>query len=180
MSNVFDVNTAGLERLRGALVTASEAALGAAERTLRVWGEEYRRRLAAASPSAHGELAASWRVVVEPTDRGFSVTVGTNLRGNDGQPYPLFLELGTALIAGGRVAAWEPGEGAVVDWPAKSRGERKRAAAGGGQEQMPLVRPIGYEIAQSSAETTWTMSSRCTSIPTSKQSTGKTSGSRPN
>jgi hypothetical protein len=129
------------------LQTASEAALGAAERTLRVWGDEYRRRLAAVSPVAHGDLAASWRVVVEPGDRDISVTVGTNLRGRDGQPYPLFLELGTALIAGGRVAAWEPGEGAVVDWPAKSRAERKRAPAGG-QEQMPLVRPIGYEIAR--------------------------------
>jgi hypothetical protein len=143
MPTFFQPNTAGLEQLRGALEAASEAALGAAERALREWGEEYRRRLAAESPGADGALAASWRVVVEPTDRGISVTVGTELRGNDGQPYPLFLELGTAAIAGGRVAKWEPAESPVVDWPAK----RKHSGAASGQQQMPFVRPSGYEIA---------------------------------
>ncbi len=95
-----------------------------------------------------GDLAASWQLVVEETDRGTSVTVGTNLRGKDGEPYPLYLELGTARIAGGRIVAWQPGEPPVVDWLAKSHARRTQAVAANNLAQMPLVRPIGYEIAQ--------------------------------
>ncbi len=145
---LFQPNTAGLMRFGGALALASDAALDKAGHTLRVWGEEYRRRLAAASPVGFGALAGSWKVVVEETDRGISVAVGTNLRGKDGQPYPVYLELGTARIAGGHVAAWEPGDSVVVAWRARSLDEPKRAAAINELEQMPLVRPIGYEIAR--------------------------------
>ena len=135
-------------RLGKALDAAGDAALGEARRALRTWGEEFRRRLAAASPVGLGDLASSWQLVVEETDRGTSVTVGTNLRGKDGRPYPLYLELGTARIAGGRVVDWQPGEPPVVDWPAKSHAPRRQATVAGDLAQMPLVRPIGYEIAR--------------------------------
>ncbi|HVC95888.1 MAG TPA: HK97 gp10 family phage protein [Pirellulales bacterium] len=146
--SVFQPNTAGLVRLGKALDAGGDAVLDEARLALRTWGEEFRRRLAAASPVGLGNLASSWQLVVEETDRGTSVAVGTNVRGKDGQPYPLYLELGTARIAGGRVVAWQPDEPPVVDWPAKSHALRKQAAAAGNLAQMPLVRPIGYEIAR--------------------------------
>jgi len=148
MAPIFQPNSDGLARLDDALAIASDAALDKAGGALRAWGEEFRRRLAAASPVGLGGLASSWQVIVEETERGISVAVGTHLRGKDGAPYPLYLELGTARIAGGRVVAWEPGEAPVVDWPAKSHAERKQAPVVSDLAQMPLVRPIGYEIAR--------------------------------
>lgn len=80
-------------------------------------------------------------------ERGDVVTeVGTNVTGENGEQYPLFLEMGTDRIAGGQVKQQfgEPAgfpaivtdAEAVKSWPAKDEG-----TTGGPRQQMPWLRP---------------------------------------
>ncbi|HEV7224606.1 MAG TPA: HK97 gp10 family phage protein [Pirellulales bacterium] len=157
---LFTTNTAGLARLAADLNGAGRRASDAAWQTLRRWGQEYLRRVRQATPTAPGggALRASWQVV-EQRERGrLTIELGTSLRGKSGQPYPLYLEFGTARIAGGRVADWQPGE------PPVSTGGQNRAAehpaslvSRAGRHtpaQLPILRPIGEAMApQAIAET---------------------------
>lgn len=121
-----------------------------------------------------GTAKQSWQLI---RDKGnLMVTIGSSVKSEDGKPYLTYLEYGTERIAGGRVKAWQPGQSPIMEWPAKLQGlgnfhleknkgremgvgregsakfERHvnlsiKAFTAGQGEQMPMLRPIGYEIA---------------------------------
>lgn len=169
---VFSANTAGLTQLFAAMALASREAMDRLWKVLSQWGAEYQQRVKAVVPVDDGTLRMSIQLLRERTDTNMTVIVGTSQKGKDGNaPYPVFLEMGTAKIAGGRVAAWQPGDPPILDWPAKlaeanhktgvsrdigggaagrvrnTRGQFISAKLGSRAEQMPFFRPIGYEIA---------------------------------
>lgn len=168
-NSVFRPDTSGLTQFAAALLFAQKAALDACWKELRRWGQEFRRRVVRVTPVGPkdgGTARQGWSVTNERTAREMSVTVGTNV------PYVVFLEYGTSRIAKGKVMAWREGDRPVMSWPAKSAGlpdfgrttdkgaagrfgtkryERSvklldRAFTAGQGEQMPMLRPIGYEI----------------------------------
>jgi hypothetical protein len=157
---IFTANPAGFARLAADLNGAGRRASDAAWQTLRRWGQEYLRRVRQATPVAPGggALRAAWQVAEEREGGQMAVELGTSLRGKRGQPYPLYLEFGTARIAGGRIEDWQPGEPPVsvggdrraAEHPA-SLAPRKNSSA---PAQLPILRPIGAAIApQVAAET---------------------------
>lgn len=188
----FHFNYEGLAKLKQALTGASKQVVDGCYKVLRVATEEFRRRVQRVSPVDTGRMRQGW---VSQTERsgpnGASMTgvVGTSIKSEDGIPYPIYLELGTDRIAGGKVKAWQPGQAPILEWPAKmedipnfrlekdkvytkhigggkkkfvtERGVGKEGSAKflrsvkiasmaftqGEGEQMPMLRPIGYEMA---------------------------------
>jgi hypothetical protein len=157
--SAFQPNTHGLQQLATELRSAGQRALNDVWKVLRRWGQEYRRRVMRVVPVEYGTLRQSFQVLEQNDGQTLAVTLGTSLKSQDGKPYPLYLEFGTDRIAGGKVKAWQPGDEPVMEWPAKMAGmvgskrhERavniaQRAFTKGQGEQMPFLRPVGYEIA---------------------------------
>lgn len=130
-----------------------------------MWGAEYKSRVQGVAPVDKGTFRQSIQLVRERTDTTMTVIVGSSLKSEGGAPYPVFLEMGTARIAGGRVLAWEQGQPPIRDWPAKTANAREFSGLHGAAraahlrkrekmksiglegEQMPFFRPIGYDIA---------------------------------
>lgn len=147
------------------LRAGGRAAIDEAWKALLAWGSEYHRRVQRVTPVETGRARQSWVLVSEKTSSVMSVTIGNTIKGGpSGAGYPVYLEFGTARIAGGRVKDWQPGQAPVMTWAAKldelpvmpSLGTRKheryvnvmeKAFTLGSGEQMPMLRPIGYEIA---------------------------------
>lgn len=162
---ILQINTQQIEQFAGQIHPAMQSALDAVWKVLLAWIEEYRRRVQRVTPVDKGMARQSWVVVHERTATKMELTLGNTIKGKDGAPgYPYFLEMGTDRIAGGRVKAWQPGDAPIMSWPAKSGGlptmprfgtpayERylnvlDKAFTSGEGEQMPMLRPIGYEIA---------------------------------
>jgi hypothetical protein len=151
MPILFQPDSAGFARLANDLDLAGRRAADAVWRTLGRWGVEFLRRVKDATPVAPGggSLRASWLIAEDRSGRRMSVTAGTALRGPKGEPYALYLELGTVRIAGGLVKDWQPGEPPIDVSASNSRTERpasllrRRAPA-----RLPILRPIGDAIAQ--------------------------------
>lgn len=149
MPNLFQPNSAGLARLANDLDLAGLRAADAVWRTLDRWGVEFLRRVKDATPVAPGggALRASWLIAEDRSGRRMSVTVGTALRGKQGEPYALYLELGTARIAGGLVKDWQPGE-PPIELSGNSPAERPASLARrNAPARLPILRPIGETIA---------------------------------
>lgn len=167
---VFRPNTEGLTQLYSAMLFASQQALDAAWKVLRIWGQEYKRRVQRVVPVEFGTLRQSWQIKNERTPNSMQVVLGTNLKSASGVSYPLLLEIGTDRIAGGDVKRWVAGMPPVMEWPAKmadipnffdsksagkagsakferSVGIATKAFTSGTGEQMPFIRPVGYELA---------------------------------
>lgn len=165
---ILQVNTQQIEQFAGQLQSAAQSALNSVWKVLLAWGAEYQRRVQRVTPvdTVHARHARqSWVLVHERTDNKMEITLGNTIKGKDGyMPYPYYLEFGTDRIAGGRVKAWQVGDAPIMSWPAKSGGlptmprfgtpayERylnvlDKAFTSGEGEQMPMLRPIGYEIA---------------------------------
>lgn len=119
MASVFEPNARGIADLSRTLITASARTVDKCWQVLRRAGQEYRRRVQRVIPREHGTAAQSMQVQEDRSGGTMAVAVGTSLKSDDGRPYPLYLEMGTARIAGGRVAAWKEGDAPVMDWPAK-------------------------------------------------------------
>lgn len=178
-NSAFIPNTQGILQLAAEMRSAGQRALSDVWRVLRRWGQEYKRRVQRVIPVKYGLARQSMQVVEQNDGKTMSVTLGTSLKSEDGEPYPLYLEMGTELIAGGRVKDWHEGDEPIMDWPAKiddlpnfrrdrnALGQFTRREAGrkgtakfersvsiatraftrGQGEQMPFMRPVGYEIA---------------------------------
>ena len=109
-----------------------------------------------------GALRASWAIAEDRSGKQMSVTVGTSLRGKHGEPYPLYLELGTARIAGGRVEDWQPGEPPIELSASRRQAERPAslAASRNAPSRLPILRPIGEAIAPQAAAEVQTTATR--------------------
>lgn len=185
---IIQINTEGLDDLKQALLDASEKSLNECWRVLKTSGAEFHRRLQRITPVEFGRLRASWVMLTERDDTSMEVQIGTSLKSDDGQPYAVYLEMGTERIAGGKVMAWVEGQEPILEWPAKMRdlpnfrleqdkvykktigGVKKRFITeyGAGKEgtakfersvktstkamssetgeQMPMIRPLAYEL----------------------------------
>ena len=151
MPDIFETNSAGFARLANDFNLARRRAADVVWQTLSRWGDEFLRRVREASPAAPGggALRASWQIAEDRSGETMSVTVGASLRGKNGEPYPLYLELGTARIAGGRVEDWEPGEPPIELRPSDRKAERPASltASPSTPTRLPILRPIGDAIA---------------------------------
>ncbi|HUY89091.1 MAG TPA: HK97 gp10 family phage protein [Pirellulales bacterium] len=152
MPETFQPNSAGLARLARDFDLAGRRAADAIWQTLGRWGAEFHRRVKDATPVAPGggALRASWLIAEERAGKQMSVTIGTSLRGKHGEPYALYLELGTARIAGGRVEVGQPGEPPIELSAVDRRGAERPASLAARQNapvRLPIVRPIGEAIA---------------------------------
>lgn len=164
--HILQVNTQQIEQFAGQLQPAMQSALDAVWQVLLGWGAQYLRMVQRVTPVGEtGQAHNSWVLVHERTATKMELTLGSTIKGKDGYlPYVAYLEFGTDRIAGGRVKAWQPGDAPIMSWPAKSGGlptmprfgtpayERylnvlDKAFTTGEGEQMPMLRPIGYEIA---------------------------------
>lgn len=163
---VFQANANAGALFAAALMRGLEPALRDVERVLRIWIEEYKRRVMRVTPVDKGLMRQSWFTTFERTSRSMEATLANAVKSQDGQPYPLFIEYGTDRIAKGKVKDWKQGDAPIMDWPAKHEdlpnltsigpGSKKydrhvdiitNAFTAGTGEQMPMLRPIGYEIA---------------------------------
>lgn len=168
---VFQANANAGALFAAALQGGLDRALKDGERMLKVWVEEYKRRVQRVTPVDKGLARQSWFTTFERTRTAMIATLANRIKSKDGAPYPVYLEFGTDRIAGGRVKAWQAGEPPILDWPAKTGdlpditsampGSKKyerhadiitNAFTAGSGEQMPMLRPIGYEIAPQVAE----------------------------
>jgi hypothetical protein len=150
IKTLFQPNSAGFARLANDLNVASRRTADAAWRTLGRWGVEFLRRVKDATPVAPGggSLRASWLVAEDRSGRQMSVTIGTALRGAKGEPYALYLELGTMRIAAGLVRDWRPGEPPIDVSASNARTERPASLARRrAPVRLPILRPIGDAIA---------------------------------
>ena len=164
-NSILQGNTQQLERVAQQMQTGAQNALNAIWKVLLAWGAEYQRRVQRVTPVDKGLARQSWFLITERTGDTMTVTLANRIKGQNGfMPYPFYLEFGTDRIAKGKVKAWQPGDTPVMSWPAKSEDlpemprfgtkayERyenilTNAFASGTGEQMPMLRPIGYEIA---------------------------------
>ena len=105
-----------------------------------------------------GRLKHSYFVVPVRNGDHFTIILANHMQ------YGRWLEFGTRYIAHGHVLAWKQGDPPVMNWPAKAanlqqpsaRASEKtharwsarleRAMTPGQGEQMPMVRPTGYEL----------------------------------
>lgn len=187
---ILQIDMRQIHQIAAELRAAAPQIINEAWKTLSAWGEEYRRRVVRVMPVETGHARQSWVLIRDKSGDEMSVTIGNTIKSTGhGRAYPVYLEFGTARIAGGRVLRWQPGQAAIMDWPAKmenitdlrqfSNDGRTRNALGhflsGGRstgtraferavtiatkaftagqgEQMPILRPIGYEIAPQIAE----------------------------
>ena len=155
----FVPNPAGIRKRMAELQAAGRQAVENAWRTLREGGQEYQRRVAAAAPVRTGLLRKSLRLLEERGDTLLSVTLSADARSRDGRPYAVYLEYGTARIAGGKVKTWQPYDEPIIVWPAKQQAladlqTPERTAGIDGRRlppnraaQMPFLRPIGWQLA---------------------------------
>lgn len=168
--SIFNADTAQLERLIRALPDGATQALDAAWKVLQVWGEKYKTMVERVTPVDTGRARQSWFVVAERSSGKMTITLANAIKGQNGHmPYVYYLEFGTDRIAGGRVKDWQTGDAPIVSWPAKSAdlpvmprfGTRAyeryedvltHAFTAGEGEQMPMLRPIGHQIAPLVAE----------------------------
>lgn len=164
-SLVFQGNTQAGAMLVATLMRGMSVVLTDIEKTLKTWGQEWKRKVQRVSPVESGRMRQSWFTEFERTNQSMSITLANSITGKDGGPgYPVYIEFGTDRIAHGRVKAWQPGEPPIMSWPAKNADlpamprfgtaayERyentlSKAFTAGAGEQMPMLRPTGYEIA---------------------------------
>lgn len=156
----FDVSE--LVQFAAALKAGGQKAVAEAWKAISAWGSEYQRRVVRVTPVEHGDVRRGW-VLVRDKAGGNAHEMSVTL-GNVVKDIPLFLEYGTARIAKGRVKDWQPGQAPIMTWPAKlgdlpdmpkfgtAKHERwetlmEKALTTGTGEQMPMLRPIGHEIA---------------------------------
>lgn len=147
---LFQINSAGFTRLAIDLDLAGRQTADAAWRTLGRWGVEFLRRVKEATPTAPGggALRASWQIAEEHSTEQMSVTVGTSLRGAKGEPYALYLELGTARIADGAVKDWQPGEPPIELHGSSAQRDRPASLVRrSSSARLPILRPAGETIA---------------------------------
>lgn len=163
---VFQANANAGALFAAALMRGLQPALRDVERVLKLWVEEYKRRVMRVTPVDKGMARQSWFTEFERTARYMAATLANRVKSDNGFNYPMALEYGTDRIAKGRVKAWTPGQPPIMDWPAKHEdipdltsigpGSKKydrhvdiitKAFTSGQGEQMPMLRPIGYEIA---------------------------------
>lgn len=163
--SILQVDSQPVQQFAGQLQSAAQSALNAVWKALLAWGSEWKRRVERVTPVDLGTARQSWVLVQDRTGDHMSVTLGNTIKGKGGQlSYVGMLEFGTDRIAGGRVKAWQPGDAPIMSWPAKSHDlptmprfgtqayERymntlDKAFDAGTGEQMPMLRPTGYEIA---------------------------------
>ncbi len=162
---MFQADPQTAMRFAAALQAGMAAALDRAWNVLEAWGQEYRSRVERITPVARGVARQSWFLAAERTSNSMIVTLTNIARSTGGgQPYPFYLEFGTDRIAGGQLKAWQPGDAPVTAWPAKTleppvaprfgghASERhvnvlSHAFSADSEAQMPMLRPIGYELA---------------------------------
>jgi hypothetical protein len=161
---ILSVDLRAFNVFAGLLRQGGRNAIEEAWKALSAWGEEYRRRVQRVTPVETGHARQSWQLIRDKEN--LTVTIGSSVKSEDGKPYLVYLEYGTDRIAGGKVKDWKPGEPPIMSWPAKNdelpslrdigpgdkRYERHTkvligAFTEGTGEQMPMLRPIGYEIA---------------------------------
>lgn len=165
--NILQGNTQALEAIAQQMNAGIAEALNAIWKVLLAWGAEYQRQVQRVTPAEKGIARQSWFLITERTGDHMTVTLANRIKGENGnRPYPFYLEFGTDRIAGGRVKAWKEGDPPIMDWPAKHAdipdmtlakpGSKKyerhvdiitKAFTSGQGEQMPMLRPIGWEIA---------------------------------
>ncbi len=155
----FVPNPPAIRKRMADLQAGGRQAVENAWQALRAGGLEYQRRVAAAMPVRTGLLQKSLRLVEERSDEFLSVTLISDARSRDGRPYAIYLEFGTARIAGGKVRTWQAGEEPILAWPTKQqaladlRMSRTSVAADALRlppnraAQMPFMRPIGWQLA---------------------------------
>ena len=177
LKTIFAPNSVGAAKMAATFGKVSAQNRKDAYRVLRVGAQEYKRRIERVVPVDTGMLRRSWQMIGNINQVGFWVEVGTSIKSEEGVEYPVYLELGTERIAGGRVLKWKPGDPPIMEWPAKMKdvpdffskkvgkpGSKKfdrsvdvatKAMTSGQGEQMPFVRPIGYEIAPRIVSAMW-------------------------
>ncbi|HEX5443959.1 MAG TPA: HK97 gp10 family phage protein [Pirellulales bacterium] len=155
----FEPNPVGIRECMADLQAAGQQAIDGAWQALREGGSEYQRRVVAAAPVRTGLLQKSLRLVQERSESIMSITLSADVRSPDGRPYAVYLEFGTARIAGGKVKTWQPYEEPILAWPAKQqaladlRMSRTSVAADARRlppnraAQLPFMRPIGWQLA---------------------------------
>ena len=161
----FVPNPAGIRKRMAELQAASRLAIDNAWQALRNGGLEYQRRVAAVAPVRTGLLQKSLQLVEEHSETLLSVTLTTDARSRDGRPYAVYLEFGTARIAGGALKTWQPYEEPIITWPAKQQalnelqtpldktaGIDERRPPANRAAQLPFMRPIGWQLAPQISE----------------------------
>lgn len=156
----FVPNPAGIQKRMAELQAAGRHAIDNAWQALREGGLEYQRCVMAVAPVRTGLLQKLLRLVEERNDASLTVTLITDARSRDGRPYPVYLEFGTARIAGGKVKIWHPYEQPIVNWPAKQQALSELQAPPQGvagfdrqrlppdrAAQLPFMRPVGWQLA---------------------------------
>jgi hypothetical protein len=162
---MFQPDSQTAARFATALSAGMTAALDRGWSVLEAWGQEYKSRVERITPVARGVARQSWFLTAERTSNSMTMTLSNRARSTSGgQPYPFYLEFGTDRIAGGQLKAWQPGDAPVTAWPAKTleppvaprfggqASERhvdvlSHAFSADSEAQMPMLRPIGYELA---------------------------------
>jgi len=177
----LQINQQAFQALGNAVKEGGEQALKDAVKVMRIGAQELRRRVQRVSPVKEGHMRQSWQVHERAEPGKHIIDMGTSVKSKENYPYPLYLELGTHLIAGGAVMAWQPGDPPITEWKAKLQdipsfklagdvrgrtGKVKEFGAGkpgspkfersvkiatgaftGGQgEQMPMIRPVAWEL----------------------------------
>lgn len=155
---VFQSNPQAGAMFAAMLMRGVETVLKDVEKVLKGWGEEYKRRVTRVTPRDTGAASQRWAMEFERDAKSMSVTV------SNPQQYLVHLEYGTDRIAKGKVKEWKEGDPPIMSWPAKSAdlpempkfGTKKyeryetiltNAFTAGRGEQMPMLRPIGHDIA---------------------------------
>ena len=153
--SLFKVNTQLIRRLR--VQARIENAINRIWAALQKWANEWARRAARVTPVETGQLRRNYFVVPIRNGTHFTIILANHMQ------YGKWLEFGTRNIAHGDVLAWKQGDPPVMQWPAKAANlqcpkrstekslarwhARMEGAMTVGQgEQMPMVRPTGYEL----------------------------------
>lgn len=135
---IFSIDTAKIKKLSSGLKKQGDTAFKKVAGIARAGLEELKRRVQRVSPVETGAMRQSWQVQFQVTGKKIEGAMGTSIRSKSGSPYPVYLEFGTARIAGGRVKQWKDGDAPIMDWPAKTgklpnffREKDRRAMRGG-------------------------------------------------
>lgn len=161
----FVPNAAGIRKRMAELQAAGRQAIDNAWQALHDGGSEYQGRAMAAAPVRSGLLQKSLRLLEERSDALLSVTLISDARSRDGRPYAVYLEFGTARIAGGEIKTWQSYEEPIINWPAKqqaladlqtpsdrTKGIDRRRLPPNRAAQLPFMRPIGWQLAPAVSE----------------------------
>ncbi len=154
LQSVFQSDAASTSRFAATLQSGIQTALDEAWKTLQAWGGEYKHRVERVTPVDRGAARQNWFITARRSADSMSVTLANSARDVRGsQPYPLYQEFGTDRIAAGRVKAWpsKTAEPPVTPHFGPRSAEQHvdviSHAFAASDEQMPLLRPIGYELA---------------------------------